>query len=241
MKKIYVFMLVIAASYAVVSLSACNGLGCKNGSGKMVSESRNVGDFSKIDISGSFTVVIKQDSVPSVSITADDNLMKYIKTEVDDNKLRVKSKGNMCSSGKFTLVIGLRNLSAIHTSGAVDVSSNGKITTKDLDINMTGASKLTLDLNADNVNTTGGGVTEINLTGQASTHNVKLSGAGHLNALDFVVAKYSIESSGASHCKINVLNTLDINSSGASDVQYRGNPSSVNNNKSGASSLTKIN
>ncbi|RKR83082.1 putative autotransporter adhesin-like protein [Mucilaginibacter gracilis] len=240
MKKINIVVLAIAASSFIVALSSCNGLLCKSGSGKMITEKRDVKGFSKLDISGSYTVVIKQDSVESISVTADDNLMKYVKVNLDGDKLRVHSKGNICGSGKFLLTISLRNLSALKTSGAVEVSSNGKIIAKDLDMNMSGASKVTLDVDANSVTTTGSGITEINLTGQASSHNVELSGSGQLNALDFVVATYDIESSGVSHCKINVLNQLNINSSGVADVQYKGNPAKINNNKSGASTLKKI-
>jgi hypothetical protein len=68
-----------------------------------------------------------------------------------------------------------------------------------------------------------------------------LSGSGDIDALDFVVGKYNIETSGASHCKINVLKDLSVHTSGASEIEYRGSPSNVSSDKSGASSITKIN
>ncbi|HAL83013.1 MAG TPA: DUF2807 domain-containing protein, partial [Mucilaginibacter sp.] len=40
---------------------------------------------------------------------------------------------------------------------------------------------------------------------------------------------------------VNVLNSLSVHSSGASEVRYRGNPANVTNNKSGASSVEKVN
>lgn len=63
---------------------------------------------------------------------------------------------------------------------------------------------------------------------------------GKINAFDFVVGEYTIRSSGASHCKINVLKTLNVHSSGASEIKYKGSPSTVNNDKSGASSIEKV-
>ncbi|MEO6523348.1 MAG: head GIN domain-containing protein [Mucilaginibacter sp.] len=239
MKKIYMFLAVAVSSYALIGLSACN-VACTNGSGKMVTETRKVTGFDKIDISGGFDVVIKQDTAESLSITADDNLMEAIKSEVSDGNLKVKTKGSICNSGKLVLNISLRDLSKIETSGAVNVTSNGKITTKKLVIGTSGAAKITLDLSADNLFTNGSGSTELNLTGQASSHLVNFSGSGTLNALDFVVAKYTIESSGATHCKINVLNELNVSSSGVSDVEYRGNPAKIHEDKSGALTLKKI-
>lgn len=241
MKKINTPLIAIAIAIicTTFSFSACD-IACKQGSGKMVSENREVSGFDKLDISGSYNVVIKQDPVESLTVTADDNLLGNIKSDVSGHELHIRSKGNMCSSGKFTLTISLRDLTGISTSGAVELTSNGKIKAKDVELDMSGATKITMDLDAGIVNTTGSGITELNLKGQAGTHNVKLSGGGEINALDFVVAKYNIESSGATHCKINVLNRLDLDSSGASEVEYRGNPTTINNNKTGAASLKKL-
>ena len=67
-----------------------------------------------------------------------------------------------------------------------------------------------------------------------------MSGAGNLNALDFVVANYRVETSGLSRCKINVLKELSINTSGAGSVEYKGNPTQINNQHSGLTSIKKI-
>jgi len=69
---------------------------------------------------------------------------------------------------------------------------------------------------------------------------VEFTGSGKLSALDFVVNKYTIHTTGASHSQINVLNELDVSSTGSSDIEYRGNPATINNNKTGASSIKKI-
>jgi hypothetical protein len=238
MKKIFTLLLAITASALLISLSSCN---CKHGSGHLITEVRNIGNFSSIDIAGGYRVVVKQDStVSSVTLTADDNLMQYIKTDIDGERLKIHSTHRICSSGQYLITIRTKNLSYFKASGAIEVASEGKITAKDIEFNLSGATKITLDLNADNVKTECSGLTELNLTGQAKTHNVNMSGSGTLNALNFVAGSYNIKTSGMSHCKINVLNDLNVNSSGVSEIQYRGNPANVNNNKSGISSLKKI-
>jgi hypothetical protein len=112
--------------------------------------------------------------------------------------------------------------------------------TKDLDIDLSGATKVNLDLNAANVTTTGSGATELNLKGQATSHHINISGVGHVYAFDFVVGSCDVESSGVGHCEVNVLNNLNVHSSGASDVKYKGHPS-ISNDKSGASSIEQVN
>ena len=240
MKKLYILSVAIIAAFSTVTLSGCgSGTTCKTGSGKLVTQTRKAGNFTKIDIEGGFKVVLKQDTGSVLSITGDDNLMDDIKSEVNGDQLKVESK-NLCPSGSLTLNISLKDLTAISASGAIDLTSAGKITAKDVTLDLSGATKVTLDLNADNLTTKGSGLTELNLTGQASSHTIDLAGAGHLNALNFIVAKYKLTSSGAVTFKINVLNQLDVDSNGASDVQYKGNPASVNTGHSGASSVKKI-
>jgi len=239
MKKTIFNLMVLVSGLSLVLLSSCR-FGGVRGSGNVITETRKVGDFSKIDISGAYKVNLKQDSSSSIIISADDNLLKYIKTEINGDKLRIYSKKNLRPRGDLTITIGVKSLKAIETSGAVEVSSDGKITVQDLKFDLSGETKITMDMNAANVITEGSGATHINLTGQASSHRVDLSGASKINALDFVVGDYTIETSGLSKCEINVLNSLNIHSSGASTVRYRGNPKTVNNDKSGASSVEKI-
>lgn len=239
MKKSILNLILFIAGISLILLSSCR-LTCVRGSGNQISETRKVGDFTRIDVSGEFKVNLKQDSSSSLTIMADDNLLKYIKTSVNGDKLRIYTKKNICGSGELVVNVGVRNLNEVDASGAVSVASNGKITTGDLRFNLSGATKVTMDLNAANVSTEGSGATKINLTGQASSHNIDLSGAGKVNAFDFVVGNYNIETSGATKCQINVLNSLTVHTSGASSIQYRGNPKTINNDKSGASSIKKV-
>jgi hypothetical protein len=240
MKKIYLSAILFIAAISITALSSCR-FGCVHGSGRQVSESHKLTDFTKIEISGGFKVNLKQDSSLNVTITTDDNLMKYMRTSVDGDKLRISAKRNFCSSGETVVNIGVRNLDAIETAGAVDLNSDGKINTKDLHFELNGASKVNMDLNAANVIMEGNGASEINLKGQASSNKIEFSGSGKIYAFDFVVGSYNIETTGASHCEINVLHDLTVNTTGAAEVQYKGNPTSVNSSKTGSASITKVN
>jgi len=240
MKRIQITILATLAVVMLGCLSSCV-FHCVRGSGNQATEDRKVGDFTRIKISGGFKVVLKQDSSLSVKVSADDNLLKYIKTEVSGYKLHIYTRKNMCNTGEMTVYVGVRNLEEINASGAVEVETDGKLQTQDFRIKLSGATKVSMDLNAANVSTSGSGATELHLKGQASSHDIDLSGSGKVYAFDFVVGNCDIQTSGVGHSEINVLHSLSVHSSGASEVQYRGNPSSVTNDKSGASSIEKVN
>jgi hypothetical protein len=239
MKLNFKILLLVAAT-SITLLSSCRRFRCVKGTGNVRTETRKMAGFTKIDISGGYKVTLKQDSTESISITTDDNLFKYIETNITGGTLRVHSRRNVCSSGETTIIIGVKNLDKISASGAVEVRSAGRLTVQDLNFDLSGSTKIDMELYAGRVRTDASGSTEVYLKGQAASNEVDLSGSGKVEALDFVVGKYKISTSGASECKINVLNELDVHTSGASDIQYRGNPGKVNNDQSGASSIKKI-
>lgn len=223
----------------VATLSACDNE-CVKGSGKEASADHKVENFTKLKISGGYKVILKQDSSLSVHVTGDDNLLSYLKIENSGDELRISSKTNFCSSHDFTLTIGVKKLEAIENSGAIEMSNQDTLRTGNLEMRFNGASKVDMNINADRLTTRGAGSTEVKLKGQASTHNVKMTGSGSLNAFDFVVGSYDIETTGAVDSKINVLKDLNVHSTGAASVQYKGNPSNVSTTKTGAADVKKV-
>lgn len=214
---------------------------CTKGSGNVVTEKRTVTNFTKLDISGGYTINLVQDSSLSVSVAADDNLLKDITTKVDGDKLVIKTEKNICPSGQIVVTIGVKSLTEIAEAGAITTNTQGKLTTGDLKLSLAGASKLNMELNSANVRTEASGSTELNLKGQASSHTVNISGDGKIQAFDFIVGNYDLQTSGAGDYEINVLHELTVNSSGAATIKYKGNPTTINNKKSGVSTITKVN
>ena len=85
------FSIAIVASFL---LSSCHFFGGKrvSGNGKIVTQERSVNGFQNIDVSGSATVRLRQDSMPSVKVETDENLIEYLDVHVDGNTLVIKPK-----------------------------------------------------------------------------------------------------------------------------------------------------
>ncbi len=233
---------ILTSAFSIgVLLSSCNSVDCVSGSGNQISDDRNVGSFTRIETSGSIKVILRQGNVNSVKVTADDNIIKDIETYTRGNRLMIDLDLDFCDASPITVYVTSPSYERVEASGAVELLSDGKLNVTDFELDLSGSSRVVLDMNAANVKTTSSGESEISLTGQAGSHELELSGSTSVNALDFVVSRYKIESTGSSDTHINVLNELHISSSGSSDIEYRGNPSKITNDESGASSLKKIN
>lgn len=225
---------------AVFAIAGCRGFDCVYGSGNQVTETRNVEPFREIEVGGSVKLVIRQDSSTSLRIVADDNIQDRIETRVRGGKLHIEMDGNFCETGPITIYASSRTLEGVDASGAVEVISDGVLSAERFSLDLSGSTKVNLQVNTGDMRTDASGSTELILKGQARSHEIDMSGSGEVEALEFVVGNYRINTSGASELKINVMNDLDVESSGASEISYRGNPKNVRNHNSGASSLNKI-
>lgn len=228
--------LTIIATTLAAALFSCN-TNCIEGNGQDASETRELPVFTKIELGGAYELVLTQDSTQSLTIHSDKNLLSHIKTEVRNNELRVYSDDNICDEVK--LVISMNELSSLEASGAVEVEMTNRFTTSEFHLNASGAVEADLNVAAEKIKTEVSGAGEIEYQGETGSHEVSVSGAGELRAFDLVSGIYKIQVSGAAECSIHVLNELHVSASGASSVVYKGNPSVIKEDASGASSIKK--
>jgi hypothetical protein len=220
-----------------ILLNSCN-VNCISGSGRQVTEDRSLVAFTKVEFGGTIKLKIRQDSLPFMRITADDNIQKLIKTQINGEVLKIEMDGDFCNTGEIIIELGSKQWKGIKASGDTKIMTENQINTNEFDLDLSGSSEVDLDLMTAIFRAESSGSSKINLKGQARKSDINLSGASEINAFDFVVGDYDIKSSGASKCAINVLNSLKINSSGASEVLYKGYPKEIVNDKSGSSTLT---
>ena len=223
----------------LLALGACN-THCITGSGNQQSEDRDIGAFSKVEFGGNITMKIRQDSSPAMNITADDNILREIKTRVKGDVLQIKTDGNFCNPGPIVIELSSNKWNGIEASGSSKIISENQINTDDFYLDLSGSSTVDLDIVAGRFRTESSGVSKINLKGQARSHDVAVSGSANIKAYDFIVSDYEIETSGSSDCEINVLNSLKANTSGSSKILYKGNPKELDNQKSGASTFKHV-
>jgi hypothetical protein len=188
------------------------------GSGVSKTESRDVNDFQKVDVSGALNVEVIANQDFSVTVEADDNLLDKVITEVDGDTLKVYSKGWLSPKTKINVKISMPNLDVIEISGASNVTATD-IINEDLSIDLSGASKLKID-------------------GKSTNATFDVSGASKFDGENLQIENANIDNSGASSVLVSVTKTLTADASGASKVTYIGDPS-VEKSVSGAAKVVK--
>jgi hypothetical protein len=236
MKKLLAIVLFIPVVFA-----GCSS-GCIEDSGVRIAKGSVVKPFDKIDVSGAIKLILKQDSTYGIKIEADSAIMDRIKFDVSSSRLDLTIKeGSYCGTDSILIYAGIGELKELKGAGAVTVRSDGKINGNDLNLNFAGNSTVTLDLSVAKLETTMDGIGKLNLSGQAGSHKLSTTGSSETSAYNFVAGVYDINISGNGKAGINVLNELKVRTDGSSEIFYKGNPKKIDEKKSGATKLEKVN
>ena len=195
-------------------------------------QERNLSPFDAIDVGGAFTVILSQGEQQVVKVETDENLQSRIVTEVENNELRISSKG-MNNPGKLNVYVTVKQLHALNISGAASVNGENKLISDHLRIETSGAAKATMEIETTRLDTEVSGASDLKLSGSAAEHTSNLSGAGQLKALDLITSKSTMDISGAAEGRITAKEEIIADVSGAGKLTYYDEPAVKHINKSG--------
>jgi hypothetical protein len=237
MNKVIVGVLVVVL-LASGLLIGCGGV--LTGSGNVETKEYTFSDFNEVEISSAFEFDISQSGSYSINITADDNVFDKIEVTKEGDTLKIGLR-TFTGLGPVTLKaeVTMPELYGLSVSGASHGTVSDFSSTEDLDLTVSGASKVTGDITTGDVDFNVSGASTVQLEGSANNIAADVSGASRLNLGGFAVNNADITFSGASNGTVNVSGKLDANLSGASNLKYIGEPTMGDINTSGASTLNK--
>jgi hypothetical protein len=103
---------------------------CTTGSGNLVTETREVGEFDRIEVSSGIAVELFIEAGSPVQVTThfDDNLQDNIRTEVVDGTLIIEADGSFTVTGSGRMVeVEVPSLTALAASGGASVKGVGAV------------------------------------------------------------------------------------------------------------------
>ena len=248
----------------VAVLTAALLSGCEvTGPGGVVTEEKDFADFTYVDVEGTFEVEIIQSDSFSTSVSADESFFDYIAVTKEGNTLRIYLKPRHVFTD-FTL--GAKTLKAkitmpalygLQLSGASKATITGFKSSKDFNLNVSGASSVDIDdmevgniefeisgaskvsgsVNASDVRFEVSGASQVELEGSANNIILNASGASKVNLADFPLSNANAKLSGASETTLDVKGRLDAILSDASRLYFQGNPTMGNISVTGASTI----
>jgi hypothetical protein len=189
------------------------------GSGNVVKQDRQVGDFGTITILGSADVIIKQGDRTSVQVHADDNLLENIITEVKKDALIIETQGNIRKYRKFQVYVTMSRLDGVEINGSGDVSSDGVINGNNLSISINGSGDVELELDFKGLEAQINGSGDIEISGITGDIDLSIMGSGDFKATNLRLNNCSIKVYGSGDISMNgSASNLSVELSASGDV-----------------------
>jgi hypothetical protein len=209
---------VVLAMLTVMLLAACS---ITRGSGQITSESRQVSGFSKVELSGSGELTIEQTGTESLTISAEENLLPKLTSEVSDDTLVLRSTSNAkiipTQPIKYSLTV--KDLSGLAVSGSGSVTMS-KLATAALSTNISGSGAVTA-------------------SGTADQQDLKISGSGRYQAEQLTSKTVKVDMSGSGVASVHASDALALHMSGSGTLTYTGDPKQVTQQISGSGKVIK--
>jgi hypothetical protein len=190
------------------------------GSGARKTERRDVAEFDRLTVEGAYRVEVNCGAgARALEIEADDNLLPFIRTEVEGGRLRIRGDRGMKTETMPLVRISVPDLKEVSVPGATDFRLDG-LANDAFQLNVEGASRF-------------------RAAGRTGRLDIKLNGAGLVDARELRAASVSVVNNGAGTVSVHASDSLDATVNGVGTIDYYGDPKTVNPQVNGVGRITR--
>ena len=197
------------------------------GNGKLISEIRTTVAYDQISANGSFNIELTSGTEGKLTIEIEENLSKYLITEVEGEELKISwKKGiNISTRKSVKIIVPVAQISTLSLSGSGKISSSTVIKADELNLNLSGSGRIDIDIESSSIVSNLSGSGSIGLAGETENFECSVSGSGRIGGYDLIISNMAdAKVSGSGNVKVTVNGTLNAKVSGSGNFRYKGNP-----------------
>lgn len=214
------------------------------GNGNLKKETREVGSFTGLFVAGNVNVDLVYGDSKNISIEADENLLPYIETAVENGNLVVKTKDRvgLRSKNKMVVQVTLTKVTKLKVAGSGNIKGNGEFSNDSkTEISVSGSGNINVGMNSfheTKINISGSG--NVILRGK-STNNIDaaISGSGNIDCSEVACNDVFAHVSGSGNIKVFANKSIEAKVSGSGNIYYKGSATNINLKSSGSGKIIK--
>ncbi|GHT02700.1 DUF2807 domain-containing protein [Bacteroidia bacterium] len=215
------------------------------GNYQIVTEKIAISDYDEILLDLPATVIYRQISQeePFLQVTVDDNILPSLEIGVQGRQLVITQKNDSnLHPSRLVIYTNSKHLSKVNVKGSGDVLLEKAVNAGDMEISVTGSGNVKTDsLYCETIRVLVAGSGDVEMKGAANRADFKVTGSGAISAFDYLVQQLDCQVAGSGDIRASVYKKLNATVSGSGDIQYKGDPESVNTQVAGSGDITKVN
>jgi len=233
--------LIILSAVLALTCSSCVITGWDNsvsGDGNVVTETRDITGFTGVHAGSGVDVYLSQGDF-KVEVVADENLQEIITTELEGGNLHIRTRQGIRNAESKKVYVSLPELKRVNISSAGDCKGETPFKCEELDINVSSAGDLEMEVYANEINVDISSAGDAKLFGETVKLRANLSSAGDLHAFDLKAEEARVEVSSSGDAKVNASRELDLSASSAGNIYYTGDAKVVRSHTSSAGDIIR--
>jgi hypothetical protein len=233
----------IIATAAGLALTSCNwtvDLGNSiTGSGNIVKETRKLDSFTKVEVKTGIDCEILQANNFEVVVEADDNVIKEIKTRVENGTLILESDFGNYHNATRKVTVHMPKIDNLESTSGATLKSLNTFTATKVYLKSSSGSEMNVTVESDTISLETSSGSEQNIKGKALKLYATSSSGSSINANELLANDVSAQSTSGSSIEVHSILNIDGKASSGSSINYKGNPKIVNKEESSGGSVSR--
>ena len=232
---------ITAVLVILFTTSSCfiDGLTGIRGNRNVVSEDRSISsNFDVIKVQQGIHLYLTNDNSTELRVEADENIIELLITEVKNNELKIYFEKNVNRAKARNVYLSTDDISRIKTSSGAHVKSENTLQVNSLELDASSGSSIKVYVNADEIISSSSSGADIDIFGKTRSLSAKASSGSSIDADELeAVDAYAKATSGA-NIDVNISGILTAKANSGGDIDYEGNPKSVDKDTSSGGSVS---
>ncbi len=193
--------------------------------GQRGSQSKTLGFFNAVNLSGIGNLYIKQAEQPGFTVEADKDILPLVIVYVKDKVLYIDLKNaTEHASAKINYYLNVKDLKKIESSSSSAIFIQDTFTTKELTLAVTSFGEANIDIAVDKFNADIENGSKITAQNFAGIQNITINGAGEFHGKKLRGKTITVDITGSGIAEVGTSDKLDVSTSGDAAIKYCGKP-----------------
>ena len=214
MKKLLIF---------VLAISIMGGCRSRRGSGNIITEKRSTGSFTGISVGGGFEVEIKMGPA-EVMVESDDNIIKYIETDVVNGELKIRVRNNTSlRDAHLKVYITAPEINGINSSASADVEVKDVLRSgRTIKLHSSSGSNIKGAFDAPDIKADASSGGELEISGRTRNFKASSSSGSAIDAKGLLSENTIVTVSSGASAHVHSSVSLEATASSGGNITYRG-------------------
>lgn len=203
-------------------------------------ETRTMGPFNELSISGNLDVVLVESSEESVIIHSDNE--GDINFSLSGDKLKIKKYDSFFKDDNdpVKITVNYKQLCTVEGHAGSEIQGDAVVNCDRMTIKATSGAEVTLKVEADKIRAKASEGGMLRLEGNTEALKVSAATGGHYYGLDLESKRTYAKANTGGHASVVALDYLEVSAHMGGDIDYKGNPAEVSEKTSFAGNINKL-